>query len=127
MQKEMDGSGWSSRSCVTSSEEGPLMTATLGARSRRGSSASVVTPRMIDDFRRSSRRRSSAAPARAPGAVGVIERVGKERGYYMIVESGALGPLCLDRRDLTDEIIRAYDRRLRRRRRPDEHARGSRS
>jgi Skp family chaperone for outer membrane proteins len=29
---------------------------------------------------------AGAAPASAPGAVGVIDRVGKDKGYYIIVE-----------------------------------------
>src|SRR3989441_5910475 len=41
---------------------------------------------------------------------GVIERVGKEKGYYMIVEKrGASVLYASPDADLTDEIIRAYD------------------
>jgi len=41
---------------------------------------------------------------------GVIERVGKEKGYYMIVEKrGASVLYASTDADLTDEIIRAYD------------------
>ena len=41
---------------------------------------------------------------------GVIERVGKERGYYMVVEKrGASVLYASPDADLTDEIIRAYD------------------
>jgi Skp family chaperone for outer membrane proteins len=41
---------------------------------------------------------------------GVIERVGKEKGYYMIVEKRGASVLYASAdADLTDEIIRAYD------------------
>ena len=41
---------------------------------------------------------------------GVIERVGKEKNYYMIVEKRNAGVLyAAADADLTDEIIRAYD------------------
>src|SRR2546426_3725741 len=43
--------------------------------------------------------------------VGVSEKVGKERNYYMIVEKRNAGVLYASNdADLTDEIIRAYDR-----------------
>ena len=42
---------------------------------------------------------------------GVIEKVGKEKNYYMIVEKRNAGVLYASTdADLTDEIIRAYDR-----------------
>jgi Skp family chaperone for outer membrane proteins len=42
---------------------------------------------------------------------GVIEKVGKERGYYLIVEKrGAVVLYSAAEADLTDEVIRAYDR-----------------
>jgi len=42
---------------------------------------------------------------------GVIEKVGKEKNYYMIVEKRNAGVLyAATDADLTDEIIRAYDR-----------------
>jgi len=42
---------------------------------------------------------------------GVIEKVGKEKNYYMIVEKRNAGVLyAANDADLTDEVIRAYDR-----------------
>lgn len=42
---------------------------------------------------------------------GVIEKIGKEKNYYMIVEKRNAGVLyAATDADLTDEIIRAYDR-----------------
>jgi outer membrane protein len=42
---------------------------------------------------------------------GVIEKVGKERNFYMIVEKRGAGVIYASTdADLTDEIIRAYDR-----------------
>jgi outer membrane protein len=42
---------------------------------------------------------------------GVIEKVGKEKNYYMIVEKRNAGVLyAATDADLTDEVIRAYDR-----------------
>jgi Skp family chaperone for outer membrane proteins len=40
----------------------------------------------------------------------VIERLGKQRGYYMILERrGAVVLYAAPDADLTDEVIRAYD------------------
>jgi Skp family chaperone for outer membrane proteins len=42
--------------------------------------------------------------------VGVIEKVGKQKGYFMIVERrGAVVLYASPDADLTDEVIRAYD------------------
>jgi outer membrane protein len=42
---------------------------------------------------------------------GIIERVGKEKGYYMIVEKRGAGVIyAATEADLTDEVIRVYDR-----------------
>ena len=44
---------------------------------------------------------------------GVIEKLGKEKNYYMIVEKRGAGIIYASAEaDLTDEIIRAYDRDL---------------
>jgi outer membrane protein len=42
---------------------------------------------------------------------GIIDRVGKEKGYYMIVEKRGAGVIYASTEaDITDEIIRVYDR-----------------
>jgi outer membrane protein len=42
---------------------------------------------------------------------GIIEKIGKERGYYLIVEKRGAGVIYASTEaDLTDEVIRAYDR-----------------
>jgi outer membrane protein len=42
---------------------------------------------------------------------GIIDRVGKEKGYYLIVEKRGAGVIYASTEaDITDEIIRVYDR-----------------
>ena len=41
---------------------------------------------------------------------GVIERVGKQKGYYLVLERGRAGVLySAAEADLTDDIIKVYD------------------
>ena len=42
---------------------------------------------------------------------GIIERIGKEKGYYLVVEKRGAGVIyAAPEADLTDEIIRAFDK-----------------
>jgi outer membrane protein len=67
--------------------------------------------RLMDDFQRELARKEQQLAQRVlTDLSGVIERVGKQRGYFMIVEKRGGGVLYHSgEADLTDEIIRAYD------------------
>jgi outer membrane protein len=67
--------------------------------------------RLADDFQRELARKEQQLAARVlQDLSGVIDRIGKERGYYMIVERRGAGVLySAPEADLTEEIIRAYD------------------
>ncbi|PYN44499.1 MAG: hypothetical protein DME00_24775, partial [Candidatus Rokuibacteriota bacterium] len=67
--------------------------------------------RMMDDFQKELEKKEQMLLQRVLQELsGVIERVGKEKGYYMIVEKrGASVLYASTDADLTDEIIRAYD------------------
>src|SRR5262245_45561872 len=67
--------------------------------------------RITDDFRRDLARKEQQLLLRLQqDLVGVIEKLGKQKGYYMIVERRGAGVLySAPEADLTDEIIRAYD------------------
>jgi outer membrane protein len=69
------------------------------------------TARLADDFQRDLARKEQQALFRLQqDLVGVIERLGKQRGYYMILERrGAVVLYATPEADLTDEVIRAYD------------------
>jgi outer membrane protein len=67
--------------------------------------------RMVDDFQRELARKEQVLAQRVlQDLSGIIERVGKQRSYYMIVERRGAGVLYFTPdADLTEEIIRAYD------------------
>jgi outer membrane protein len=67
--------------------------------------------RLADDFQRELVRKEQQLLVRVQqDLAGVIERIGKQRGYYLIVERRGAGVLYHSpEADLTDEIIRAYD------------------
>jgi outer membrane protein len=67
--------------------------------------------RMADDFSKELERKEQILLQKVLHEVsGVIERVGKQRGYYLVVEKrGATVLYAAAEADLTDEIIRAYD------------------
>jgi outer membrane protein len=67
--------------------------------------------RLADDFQRDLARKEQQLLVRVQqDLVVVIERLGKQKGYYMIVERRGAGVLyATPDADLTDEIIRAYD------------------
>jgi outer membrane protein len=68
--------------------------------------------RLADDFQKELERKESTLLQKVLQEVsGIIERVGKERGYYLVVEKRGAGVIyAAAEADLTDEIIRAYDR-----------------
>jgi outer membrane protein len=67
--------------------------------------------RLADDFQRELARKEQQLLVRVQQElIGVIEKVGKQKGYYLIVERRGAGVLYFTpEADLTDDIIRAYD------------------
>lgn len=94
-------------------KKGPLMTAEARRekqeqfeRKRRDAA------RAADDFQKELEKKEATLLQKVLQDVGgVIEKVGKEKNYYMIVEKRNAGVLyAATDADLTDEVIRAYDR-----------------
>lgn len=93
-------------------KKGPLMT--IEARREREDLLDRKrreAARLADDFQRELARKEQQLAQRVlQDLAGIIERVGKERGYYLIVERRGGGVLYSSpEADITDEIIRAYD------------------
>jgi outer membrane protein len=67
--------------------------------------------RLADDFQKELEKKESVLLQKVLQEVsGIIERVGKEKNYYMIVEKRGAGVIyAAADADLTDEVIRAYD------------------
>ena len=114
MQKEMDGKRQELEKLRDELEKkGPLMTADARRdkqeafdRKRRDAA------RLADDFQKELEKKEQGLLQKVLQDVsGVIEKVGKERGFYLIVEKrGAVVLYSAAEADLTDEIIRAFDR-----------------
>ena len=114
MQKEMDGRRQELEKIRDELEKkGALLTPDarrdkqeLFERKRRDAA------RMADDFQKELERKESMLLQKVLQDVsGIIEKIGKERGYYLIVEKRGAGVIYASAdADLTDEIIRAYDR-----------------
>jgi outer membrane protein len=114
IQKEMDGRRQELEKLRDEiDKKGPLMTADARRdkqeqfdRKRRDAA------RAADDFQKELEKREATLLQKVLQEMGgVIERVGKEKNYYMIVEKRNAGVLyATTDADLTDEVIRAYDR-----------------
>lgn|SRR5574341_323058 len=67
--------------------------------------------RLADDFQKELEKKEAGLLQRVlQDLTGVIDKVGKERGYYLIVEKrGATVLYATPEADLTEEVIRAYD------------------
>lgn len=114
MQKEMDSKRVELEKLREELEKkGALLTADarrdkqeLFERKRRDAA------RMADDFQKELERKEAQLLQRVLQEVsGIIEKIGKERGYYLIVEKRGAGVIYASTdADLTDEVIRAYDR-----------------
>jgi outer membrane protein len=114
IQREMDGRRQELEKLRDEIEKkGPLLTADARRekqeqfeRKRRDAA------RAADDFQKELEKKEAALLQKVLQEVGgVIERVGKEKNYYMIVEKRNAGVLyAATDADLTDEVIRAYDR-----------------
>jgi outer membrane protein len=93
-------------------KKGPLMTADTRKekqdvfdRKRRDAT------RLVDDFQKELEKKEQGLLQKVLQEIsGVIEKIGKQRSYYMIVEKrGASVVYSTAEADITDEIIRAYD------------------
>jgi outer membrane protein len=114
MQKEMDGKRVELEKLRDELEKkGALLTADARRdkqeqfeRKRRDAA------RLADDFQKELEKREQGLLQKVLQDVsGIIERVGKEKGYYMIVEKRGAGVIyAATEADLTDEVIRVYDR-----------------
>ena len=114
IQKEMDGRRQELEKLRDEIEKkGPLMTADARRekqeqfdRKRRDAA------RAADDYQKELEKREATLLQKVLQEMGgVIERVGKEKNYFMIVEKRNAGVLYATAdADLTDEVIRAYDR-----------------
>jgi len=113
MQKEMEGKRVELEKLREEIEKkGSLMTADARRekqeafdRKRRDAA------RLADDYQKELEKKEQALLQKVlQDLSSVIERVGKERGYYLIVEKrGAVVLYAAAEADLTDEVIRAYD------------------
>lgn len=113
MQREMDAKRQELERLRDELEKkGPLMTADarrekqeLFDRRRRDAA------RLADDLQKELQRKEQTLLQKVLEEVsGVIEQVGKERGYYLIIEKrGAVVLFGAAEADITEEIIRAYD------------------
>jgi outer membrane protein len=113
MQREMDGKRQELEKLREELEKkGPLMTAEARRdkqdafeRKRRDAA------RLADDFQKELEKKEQGLLQRVLQELsGVIEKLGKQRGYYLVVEKrGAVVLYAAAEADLTDEVIRAYD------------------
>ena len=113
MQREMDGKRKELEALRDELEKkGPLMTADARRdkqdqfeRKRRDAA------RLIDDFQEELEKKEAALLQKVLQEVsGIIEKIGKERGYYMIVERRSAAVLyAAPEADVTEEIIKAFD------------------
>ncbi len=114
MQKEMDGRKQEIEKLRDEIEKkGPLMTADARRekeeafeRKRRDAS------RLVDDFQRELAKKEQLLARRVLQEVTtVVERVAREKGYQLVLERQNSGIVFVaTEADLTEEIIRAYDR-----------------
>ena len=113
MQREIEAKGAELEKLRQELEKkGPLMT----GDARRDKEEQLErmrrdVTRLADDYRRELARKEQQLAARVLQDVrGVVEKVGKQRGYHLIVEAREGGVMYFaPEADLTDEIIRAYD------------------
>jgi len=113
MQKEMDGKRVELDKLRDELEKkGSLM----AADARRDREESMErkrrdATRLADDFQRELGRKEQQLAQKVMQDIGgVIERVGKQKGYYLVIERGRAGVLfSAPEADLTDEVIKAYD------------------
>ena len=113
MQKEMDGKRVELEKLREEIEKkGPLMAADARRdkqdqfeRKRRDAA------RLADDFQKELEKKEQGLLQKVLQDVqGVVDRVGKQRGFHMIVERQRAGVIfAAPEADITEEVIRAYD------------------
>lgn len=113
IQREMDGRRQELEKLRDEIEKkGPLMTAEARRekqeqfeRKRRDAA------RLADDFQKELEKKEQGLLQKVLQDVqGVVDRVGKQRGFHMIVERQRAGVIyAAPEADITDEVIRAYD------------------
>lgn len=113
MQKEMDGRR---KELDSLREEIEKKGALLTADARRDKQEQFErkrrdAARLADDFQKELEKKESVLLQKVLQEVsGVIERIGKDKACYLVVEKRGAGVIYADAQaDLTDEIIRAYD------------------
>ena len=116
MQKEMDAKRVELDKLRDELEKkGPLMTP--DARLEREESMERKrrdATRLADDFQRELGRKEQVLAQKVLlDITTVIERVSKQKGYYLVLERRGAGVLfSVPEADLTDEIIKAYDQEI---------------
>lgn len=98
-------------------KKGPL----LSAESRKEKQDSLERKvrdfrRLVDDYQKDLERKEQELLQKVLAELsGVVERFGKEHGYLIIVEKRNAGVVfAAPEADITDQIIKAYDEKLRR-------------
>jgi outer membrane protein len=113
MQKEMDSKRVELEKLREEIEKkGPLMTADARReRQEQFERKRRDAARLADDFQKELERKESVLLQKVLQDVsGIIDRVGKERNFYLIVEKRGAGVIyAAPEADLTDEVIRAFD------------------
>ena len=113
MQKEMDGKRTELEKLRDEMEKGRCSRPTRAATSREQFERKRRdAARLADDFQKELEKKESGLLQKVLQDVsGVIERVAKEKNYYLVVEKRGAGVLYgSTEADLTDEIIRQFDR-----------------
>lgn len=113
MQKEVDGRRKELEALKDELEKkGPLMTPEvrnqkqdLFDRKRRDAT------RLVDDFQKELEKKEQGLLQKVLQDIsGIVDRLGKEKKYYMIVEKrGAAVVYTSPEADITDEVVKAYD------------------
>jgi outer membrane protein len=113
MQKEIDGRRKELEALKDELEKkGPLMTP--DARSQKQDTFDRKrrdAARLVDDFQKELEKKEQGLLQKVLQDIsGIIDRLGKDKKYYMIVEKrGAAVVYAAPDSDITDEIIKAYD------------------
>ena len=113
MQKEIDGRRKELEALKDELEKkGPLMT--VDARSQKQDTFDRKrrdAARMVDDFQKELEKKEQGLLQKVLQDIsGIIDRLGKDKKYYMIVEKrGAAVVYASPESDITDDIIKAYD------------------
>jgi outer membrane protein len=116
MQKEMDTRRVDMEKLREELEKkGPLMTAEVRREKQEAfEKKRRDAARVADDFQKDLEKKESGLLQKVLADLStVIDRVGKSKGYWLVVERSRGGVLyATSEADLTDEVIRAYDQDL---------------